>query len=98
MPLRIGKLPRRTVGSGEMKTAWVLTMVGLVARSIAADSSDVAANTIFFETEVKPVLKQHEKYAKRVDPPVAALIRDLKARGMLEDTLVVFCTEFGRTP
>jgi len=43
-------------------------------------------------------IKEHEKYAMRVDKPVAALIQDLKARGLLQETLVVFCTEFGRTP
>lgn len=32
-----------------------------------------------------------------IDQPTAALLKDLKARGMLEDTLVVFATEFGRT-
>src|SRR5690606_21021020 len=32
------------------------------------------------------------------DKPVAALLRDLKARGMLEDTLVIWAGEFGRTP
>ena len=32
-----------------------------------------------------------------IDQPTAALIKDLKVRGMLEDTLVVFATEFGRT-
>ena len=36
--------------------------------------------------------------AKDVDQPTAALIRDLKQRGLLEDTLVVWCTEFGRMP
>jgi hypothetical protein len=35
---------------------------------------------------------------KRMDQPVAALIRDLKSRGMLEETLVVWSGEFGRTP
>ncbi|HVE40992.1 MAG TPA: DUF1501 domain-containing protein [Planctomycetota bacterium] len=40
----------------------------------------------------------HIPLAKNVDRPVAALIQDLKARGMLDDTLVVFTTEFGRTP
>jgi arylsulfatase A-like enzyme len=34
----------------------------------------------------------------RTDKPVAALIRDLKQRGLLEDTLVVWGGEFGRTP
>jgi len=43
-------------------------------------------------------IASHEKYARRVDQPIAALIKDLKQRGLLEDTLLVFCTEFGRTP
>lgn len=40
----------------------------------------------------------HAKNCKAVDKPIAGLIKDLKRRGMLEDTLVVFGTEFGRTP
>ncbi len=40
----------------------------------------------------------HAPLAKNVDQPIAALIRDLKQRGMLDDTLVVWTTEFGRTP
>jgi len=36
--------------------------------------------------------------AKNVDQPMAALLQDLKRRGMLDDTLVVWTTEFGRTP
>src|SRR6056297_1433904 len=40
----------------------------------------------------------HSKLAKQVDHPVAGLITDLKQRGMLDETLVVFATEFGRTP
>ena len=40
----------------------------------------------------------HTTNAKKVDRPVAAMLKDLKARGLLEDTLVVFATEFGRTP
>jgi arylsulfatase A-like enzyme len=43
-------------------------------------------------------MKDHEKLAKNVDRPIAGLLRDLKSRGMLEDTLVVWTTEFGRTP
>ncbi len=35
---------------------------------------------------------------KQVDQPIAALIKDLKQRGMLDDTLVVWSAEFGRTP
>ncbi len=40
----------------------------------------------------------HVPLAKNVDRPIAALILDLKRRGMLDDTLVVWTTEFGRTP
>ncbi len=40
----------------------------------------------------------HVPLAKNVDQPIAGLLRDLKRRGMLEDTLVVWTTEFGRTP
>ncbi|MFP6666441.1 MAG: DUF1501 domain-containing protein [Pirellulales bacterium] len=36
--------------------------------------------------------------ANQVDQPIAALVRDLKARGMFEDTLIVWTTEFGRMP
>ncbi|MCU0709564.1 MAG: DUF1501 domain-containing protein [Pirellula sp.] len=40
----------------------------------------------------------HEPLAKNVDQPIAALIRDLKQRGMFDETLIVWTTEFGRTP
>ncbi|MFK7768677.1 MAG: DUF1501 domain-containing protein [Mariniblastus sp.] len=40
----------------------------------------------------------HSSRIKSVDKPMAALIKDLKARGMLEDTLVIWTGEFGRTP
>jgi hypothetical protein len=44
------------------------------------------------------VKENHSKEAGRIDKPVAGLLEDLKQRGMLEDTLVIFTTEFGRTP
>lgn len=40
----------------------------------------------------------HTKNAKEVDKPIAGLLKDLKARGLLEDTLVLWSGEFGRTP
>lgn len=40
----------------------------------------------------------HEKNARACDKPIAGLLRDLKHRGLLKDTLVVWSTEFGRTP
>ena len=40
----------------------------------------------------------HTKNARAVDQPIAGLLEDLARRGMLDETLVVFATEFGRTP
>ncbi len=40
----------------------------------------------------------HAGLCESVDQPVAGLLQDLKQRGLLEETAVVFCTEFGRTP
>ncbi len=40
----------------------------------------------------------HQKMASKVDKPIAGLLADLKARGMLDETLVVWGGEFGRTP
>ncbi|GAA3556941.1 DUF1501 domain-containing protein [Snuella lapsa] len=40
----------------------------------------------------------HEKNAHAVDQPIAGLLKDLKSRGLLEETLVVWTGEFGRTP
>ncbi|TWT62780.1 DUF1501 domain-containing protein [Rubinisphaera italica] len=42
--------------------------------------------------------KDHEKNAAEVDKPIAGLLRDLKQRGLLQDTLVLWGGEFGRTP
>lgn len=43
-------------------------------------------------------MKTHEPLAKNVDQAMAGLVLDLKQRGMLDETLVVWTTEFGRTP
>ena len=43
-------------------------------------------------------MKTHEPLCRAVDKPIAGLIRDLKQRGMLDSTLVVFGSEFGRSP
>ncbi len=42
--------------------------------------------------------EQYDVHAAVMDQPVAGLIQDMKQRGMLEDTLIVWCTEFGRMP
>ncbi len=43
-------------------------------------------------------MAEHADHAKGIDKPLAGLLTDLKNRGMLDDTLVVWTTEFGRTP
>ena len=42
--------------------------------------------------------EQYSKHGPVLDQPTAALITDLKQRGLLKDTLVIWCTEFGRMP
>ncbi len=44
------------------------------------------------------LLANHSANCGRVDQPIAGLLKDLKQRGLLDDTLVVWATEFGRTP
>ncbi len=44
------------------------------------------------------VLKNHSTYCRRTDKPIAGLLKDLRRRGMLNDTLVVWGGEFGRMP
>ena len=46
----------------------------------------------------KQIYEQYAVHAPILDQPAAALVRDMKQRGLLEDTLVVFCSEFGRMP
>ena len=43
-------------------------------------------------------MADHAKLARAIDQPIAGLLTDLKQRGMLERTLVIWTTEFGRTP
>jgi uncharacterized protein (DUF1501 family) len=43
-------------------------------------------------------MMDHARLAKNVDQPIAGLLTDLRSRGLLDDTLVVWATEFGRTP
>lgn len=46
----------------------------------------------------RDVAKNHGEYCRRTDKPIAGLLRDLKGRGLLDDTLVIWGGEFGRMP
>jgi hypothetical protein len=46
----------------------------------------------------KGLKSSHSRLCKQVDQPIGALLKDLKQRGLLDETIVVWATEFGRTP
>lgn len=46
----------------------------------------------------KKLYENHSQKTRQVDQPIAGLLKDLKQRGLLDETLVVWATEFGRTP
>src|SRR5262249_40100824 len=46
----------------------------------------------------KDLVANHEKMCDDTDQPIAALLKDLKQRGLLDSTLVIWGSEFGRTP
>ena len=64
-------------------------------RYIQVNYADNSANPAWDQHSNMP---KHSDHAKAVDQPVAALLADLKQRGLLEDTLVWWGGEFGRTP
>ena len=43
-------------------------------------------------------IEDHRALSRNIDQPIAALVADLKQRGLLDETLIVGCSEFGRTP
>jgi hypothetical protein len=64
-------------------------------RYIQVTYGDAGANPAWDQHSNLP---KHEFHAKRVDKPIAGLLQDLNRRGLLEDTLVWWGGEFGRTP
>jgi len=71
----------------------------LLARRLAERDVRFVQCTHSYKWDQHSELKEkHTQNAKEVDKPIAGLLRDLKARGMLRDTLVIWSGEFGRTP
>ena len=71
----------------------------LMARRLSESGVRFVQCTHSYKWDQHSALKaDHEKNAREVDRPIAALLHDLAARGLLEDTLVVWAGEFGRTP
>jgi hypothetical protein len=91
---------KRMYGIGEAKTTEFGTRCLLARRMIERGVRFVqlySGDTNGWDAH-EDVLKNHTDYAARTDKPVAGLIRDLKQRGLLEDTLVIWGGEFGRMP
>ena len=58
----------------------------------------IQISTGYLWDQHEKLVSGHEKIARAVDRPISGLLTDLKARGLLEDTLVFWGAEFGRTP
>ena len=81
--------PRRPDGSACWPAGW---------SSAACDSSRSTAAPAASGTPTADIEANHAKTCRAMDQPVAGLLKDLKRRGLLDQTLVVWGGEFGRTP
>jgi arylsulfatase A-like enzyme len=93
---------KKIYGIGEKKTddfgkqcLLARRMVERGVRYVSVNYSDESSTPRWDQHSNMP---KHADHAKATDKPVAGLLRDLKARGLLEDTLVWWGGEFGRTP
>ncbi|MCS5539155.1 MAG: DUF1501 domain-containing protein [Roseibacillus sp.] len=97
---RESEATRRLYGIDEKHTREFGTRCPLARRMIESGVRFVqlySGNTTGWDAH-KDVLKNHNHYCGATDKPVAGLLGDLKARGLLEDTLVIWGGEFGRMP
>lgn len=86
------------VDRGDRKSfGWqCLTTRRLIERGVRViELFDVGSNSNW---DAHGDMETHRPLAKKIDQPIAALVQDLKQRGLLDDTLIVGCSEFGRTP
>jgi Protein of unknown function (DUF1501) len=68
----------------------------LVERGVrVVELFDVGSNTNW---DSHNDISDHKALSRNIDRPIAALVTDLKQRGLLDETLIVGCSEFGRTP
>jgi hypothetical protein len=71
----------------------------LLARRLAeADVRFIQCTHSYKWDQHSDLFAKHNENAAEVDKPIAGLLKDLKARGLLKDTLVIWSGEFGRTP
>lgn len=89
---------RSLYGLEETHTAEFGRRCLLARRFCEAGVRFVQVSTPYVWDQHSGLKEGHAKNAAAVDRPIAGMLTDLKQRGMLEDTLVVWATEFGRTP
>jgi hypothetical protein len=88
---------RRLYGIDQAETADFGQLCLLARRLAERDVRFVVVNHQNWDQH-SGLIAGHARNARQVDAPIAGLLRDLKARGLLEDTLVIWGGEFGRTP
>jgi hypothetical protein len=101
MAFRISKETKATrtmYGLDEAATLDFGTQCLLARRFAEAGVRFIQVSTGFKWDQHGGLVKGHTENAKATDKPAAALLKDLKQRGLLEDTLVLWGGEFGRTP
>ena len=88
---------RKLYGLGEKPTD-AFARQCLLARRFAEAGVRFIQVTHGYWDQHSELRSKHEQLAGEVDRPIAGLLQDLKSRGMLEETLVIWGGEFGRTP
>ena len=85
---------------GDTKSFGWQCMVGrrLIERGVRFVELIDGDTRIDYNWDAHANMTNYDRLARNVDHPIAGLLKDLKNRGMMEDTLVVFATEFGRGP
>lgn len=89
---------RRLYGIGDPETDDFGRQCLLARRFAEAGVRFIQISTGYLWDQHEKLVSGHEKIARAVDRPIAGLLADLKARGLLDDTLVFWGAEFGRTP
>ncbi len=89
---------RKLYGLDEPKTADFGWQCLLARRLAEADVRFIQCTHSYKWDQHSDLFEKHNENAAEVDKPIAGLLKDLKARGLLQDTLVIWSGEFGRTP
>ena len=94
---RESRVTQESYGLGQKETEEYGRQCLLARRLVERGVRFVVAN-VDNKWDAHGNVRDHEKTSRETDQPVAALIADLKSRGLLDQTLVVWGGEFGRTP